>query len=44
MQLLTLVSLAVESKEVPFSTLKEELQLDLSEVEQLVIDGLFHLY
>ena len=39
MQLLTLVSLAVESREVPFSALTGELQLDMCEVEQLIIDG-----
>lgn len=39
MQLLTLVSLSVESKEVLFSTLKDELQLDMPDIEQLVIDG-----
>lgn len=39
MQLLTLVSLSVDSKEVLFSTLTEELQLDIPEIEQLIIDG-----
>ncbi len=39
MQLLTLLSLCVESREVQFSTLTEELQLDISDIEQLIIDG-----
>ena len=39
MQLLTLVSLSVHCKEVPFSTLTRELQLEPSKMEQLVIDG-----
>ncbi len=40
MQLLTLVSLAVESKEVSFTTLERELQLQLGDIEQLIIDGM----
>ena len=40
MQLLTLISLAVGSSEIPFSLLSSELGVGVSEIEQLVIDGM----
>lgn len=39
MQLLTLLSLAVGSSEIPFSLLSSELGVGVSEIEQLVIDA-----
>ena len=40
MQILTLLSLAVGSSEIPFSLLSSELGVGVSEIEQLVIDGM----
>lgn len=40
-QVLTLLSLAEDNSEIPFSVISSELQLDMNLFEQLIIDGRF---
>ena len=39
MRILTLMSLAENSKELPFDLLQKELQIEADEIESFVIDG-----